>query len=500
MPSFSQSFLASLGQPRFAQGMFDVGQAIGGIGGQLAEKKRREAEAQELAGLSPDSAEYYQTLARQSEARGDREMAIKYGALAKQAKRQEAIIGASQGMFGDLEAQRQSAKDFAGLGMTREAAAAEKRVTEEEVNRGKTALARYMQSISAKGEDLTSSKVKEGFDRVARAYGVPFEDSQDIYKSFEREPEVSSAQAVSLVGRFTPESIDRFISSGSVSDLDEIEEPFVPKNVRTVTTNEGVFLTYLNEDNRVVKQKIGEPEAEEPKAAVDAFQTRWASNLLQNERELERNAGVEVQKIDNLITEVRSRAFWERGLLGKTIADAEQALGVGGSTSARISRLNEIRMSKALSFLPKGPASDRDVQLALDATVDINSLSNEAAESYLRGLKKIAQAEKDYHSAKANFMINANDPNALGFDQWASKKEAERDFSDLNSKAPGTVQGVLKKITQANALENPAQRAAALEKMAQEFPEIYGAISNLESARNEWQAVKSQYTNLQGIY
>ena len=42
MPSFSQSFLASLGQPRFAQGMFEVGQAIGGIGGQLAEKRRRD--------------------------------------------------------------------------------------------------------------------------------------------------------------------------------------------------------------------------------------------------------------------------------------------------------------------------------------------------------------------------------------------------------------------------------------------------------------------------
>jgi len=48
MPSFSQSFLASLGQPRFAQGMFEVGQAIGGIGGQLAEKKKRET-FQEIA-------------------------------------------------------------------------------------------------------------------------------------------------------------------------------------------------------------------------------------------------------------------------------------------------------------------------------------------------------------------------------------------------------------------------------------------------------------------
>ena len=221
MPSFSQSFLASLGQPRFAQGMFDVGQAIGGIGGQLAEKKRREAEAQELAGLSPDSAEYYQTLARQSEARGDREMAIKYGALAKQAKRQEEIIRASQGMFsGDLGAQRKAAQTFAGLGMPREAAAVEQRVTEEEVNRGKTALARYMQSISAKGEDLTSSKVKEGFDRIAGVYGVPFEEASSMYEAAIPKEKLTPKQKADLVKEgFDSSKVERYSQTGNSSDL-----------------------------------------------------------------------------------------------------------------------------------------------------------------------------------------------------------------------------------------------------------------------------------------
>jgi len=220
MPSFSQSFLASLGQPRFAQGMFEVGQAIGGIGGQLAEKRRREAEAQELSGLSPNSAEYLRQVARQYEARGNREMAIKYDALAEQAKRQEAIIGASQGMFGDLEAQRQSAQTFAGLGMPREAAAAEQRVKEEEVNRGKTALARYMQSISAKGEDLTSSKVKEGFDRIAGVYGVPFEEAGSMYEAaIPKEKLTPSKKAELISDGFKPDRVERFSQTGDSSDL-----------------------------------------------------------------------------------------------------------------------------------------------------------------------------------------------------------------------------------------------------------------------------------------
>jgi hypothetical protein len=221
MPSFSQSFLASLGQPRFAQGMFDVGQAIGGIGGQLAEKKRREAEAQELAGLSPNSAEYLRQVARQYEARGNREMAIKYDALADQAKRQEAIIGASQGMFsGDLEAGRKAAQTFAGLGMTREAGAAEQRVKEEEVNRGKTALARYMQSISAKGEDLTSLKVKEGFDRIAGVYGVPFEEAGSMYEAAIPKEKLTPSKKADLISNgFDPKNVEKYSQTGDSSDL-----------------------------------------------------------------------------------------------------------------------------------------------------------------------------------------------------------------------------------------------------------------------------------------
>ena len=42
MARLSPQFLANLGRPQFAQGMFNIGQAIGGIPGQMEERKKRE--------------------------------------------------------------------------------------------------------------------------------------------------------------------------------------------------------------------------------------------------------------------------------------------------------------------------------------------------------------------------------------------------------------------------------------------------------------------------
>ena len=46
MATFSQQFLANLGRPQFAQGMFGLGQAIGGIPGQLQQSRLRQQMAQ----------------------------------------------------------------------------------------------------------------------------------------------------------------------------------------------------------------------------------------------------------------------------------------------------------------------------------------------------------------------------------------------------------------------------------------------------------------------
>ena len=46
MATFSQQFLANLGRPQFAQGMFGLGQAIGGIPGQLQQSRLRQQMAE----------------------------------------------------------------------------------------------------------------------------------------------------------------------------------------------------------------------------------------------------------------------------------------------------------------------------------------------------------------------------------------------------------------------------------------------------------------------
>jgi len=44
MATFSQGFLSSLGRPQMAESLFGLGQAIGGVPGQIRERKRREEE------------------------------------------------------------------------------------------------------------------------------------------------------------------------------------------------------------------------------------------------------------------------------------------------------------------------------------------------------------------------------------------------------------------------------------------------------------------------
>ena len=42
MAKFSEQFLANLGRPSYQQGMFDLGQAIGGIPGQMRDQRKKQ--------------------------------------------------------------------------------------------------------------------------------------------------------------------------------------------------------------------------------------------------------------------------------------------------------------------------------------------------------------------------------------------------------------------------------------------------------------------------
>jgi len=152
------------------------------------------------------------------------------------------------------------------------------------------------------------------------------------------------------------------------------------------------------------------------------------------------------------------------GILGMArdfvIADVA---GLGDAITVHRSRLNEVRMQNAIALLPRGPASDRDVRLALDASVDPKNLSPEDRVSYIRGMKKIADAEKEYMDGKLRWIEQTGDPLAFGYERKVSldgiKKQVEA-FRTDNSTEVVVLEGELQKV---RALASAGNKEQAME-------------------------------------
>ena len=104
MATFSQGFLSSLGRPQMAESLFGLGQAIGGVPGQMRQRRQQEQEAGMLAGLVPGSVEYNQAMAKIAQQRGQLEQAAQFGIAAEQ---QRQMAGQQQAERGALQSQLQ---------------------------------------------------------------------------------------------------------------------------------------------------------------------------------------------------------------------------------------------------------------------------------------------------------------------------------------------------------------------------------------------------------
>lgn len=171
------------GLPDLRAGLMGAASAVGGIGGQIKEKQKREADKDALSQLTPYSSDYYNEVARQLIRDGKKTEAIRFQELARQIKdRQTSIAATTKALGDDLGGKRQAAKDFASIGQFTEAMNVTNAVRAKEIEKGKTALARYMRGISDKGGDLQSLNVRKGFDGIANAYGLSFEDASEIFE------------------------------------------------------------------------------------------------------------------------------------------------------------------------------------------------------------------------------------------------------------------------------------------------------------------------------
>ncbi len=102
MAKLSQAFLSNLGRPAMTQSLFDLGTAIGNVPNQYQEKKKRDADAAELA-TATTQPERMRILASQLERDGKTAQAQEVRLKAKALERAEIVQGQQDELFGQQQ-------------------------------------------------------------------------------------------------------------------------------------------------------------------------------------------------------------------------------------------------------------------------------------------------------------------------------------------------------------------------------------------------------------
>lgn len=427
MARFSQAFLQGLLQPTYQQGLFEAARGLGQAPGVMAlqeQRKERGQEVQQLLQQYANDPTKLNAIGQKYASEGNNDMAKLFFDAAKETK----------------------------------AASSEK---------GELALfnmARMMQS--SPDEDISrNNKKREAYLEIAKGYGVSTKRALEILEgSVEKEKEGSKAKGykveddVLINGKLT-----------SVVDFFDAEGNFL--NRREVGEVEG-----KDSDDPRGRDDWKNPE-------IEAYTTAVSD---------QRAAGAEAIKYSDLLNdtiEIAGEAGQVGGFLGMArdfvIADVA---GLGDAITVHRARLNEVRMKNAIALLPRGPASDRDVKLALDASVDPKNLNAEDRVAYIRGMKKIADAEKEYMDGKLRWIEQTGDALAFGYERKVSLDGYGKQLDALrqdNSSEVAVLDGQLQQVKQ---LADSGNREAAVELI--EFvrsQDKIGYLSLLESQQAEQQ-------------
>lgn len=150
MAKFGESFLAQLGSPAMSQSLFGLGQAIGGLPGQRREQQKKQAFNQLM--------QQGQKAMASGDAAALASVAQKLAAAGYQQQAQQ-LAKASREATEKQQQQRQTTN----------------------VSKGQQALATF---ATARGMNMGTPQAREGFFRIAKAYGVPVDQASEIYKTF----------------------------------------------------------------------------------------------------------------------------------------------------------------------------------------------------------------------------------------------------------------------------------------------------------------------------
>lgn len=100
------------------------------------------------------------------------------------------------------------------------------------------------------------------------------------------------------------------------------------------------------------------------------------------------------------------------GLASSVTESFKDILGSQDEVTAARKRFNAIRSSQATSNLPPGPASDKDIALALSGFPKENANASQVI-GFLKGQAKLARIDEKFNEFKAGFISNNNSVKGL---------------------------------------------------------------------------------------
>ena len=271
----------------------------------------------------------------------------------------------------------------------------------------------------------------------------------------------------------------------------------VEKDIKVNGKVQGVVEFFDAEGNFLNRKVIGEVVGKDADSDAPRGRDDWKNPEIKAYRETveeQRQAGAESIKYSDLLNDTIEIAG-EKGQVGGFLGMARDFViadvaGLGDAITVHRSRLNEVRMKNAIALLPRGPASDRDVKLALDASVDPKNLSPEDRIAYIRGMKKIADAEKEYMDGKLRWIEQTGDALAFGYERKVSLDGYNKKVDALRQDNATEV-GVLDSyLQQARELDSSGNTQAAKELI--EFVRTQDRIGYLDLLENQ-QAEQERY-------
>lgn len=469
MARFGEGLIQGLINPGYE--LNTTGMMAGGLAGRIAERKKEEAEKEQIqqtvASLMKD--ESPQRIRQGAAALFQKDPAAAQMLLNRA---QEVSQKMAQLTGVDASAARRAQNEMKARLAQVTAEARGERQTQEKEQAKKNALSSY---VSAQASPKLVPLVEAGVITPSNV------------NQFIQSPKEVDWAAVVKSAKYEPRSVE---AAKKANDFSLLKLATGPTAAGKITTKE----IYDPEQGRNVIAQIDQQgnivgTLEVPRVGPES----WSVDANRAYREIVDQATAAqsaANKVVGIQQKLQDVPWYERGASGAVTSTVRGVLGIADEIDTAFADARALRVSNILQYLPPGVASDKDVELVLTTQVDPRELKNEERQAWLNGYRKLKEQEALFLQRKAQWMTE-NAGSQAGFLQKEVQLKAESDINFFRRQRPNDFNTLVASIRSVESLPKGSQNRLIAEQALQEKAEQF----RIESGIDIYQAFKNRGYN-----